>query len=279
MEATIQHIEKELTGLYPKTEVKAFTRLILEHVCGLSFTEQVLLRKQKLNERHKKAVYAVVDRLKNYEPVQYILGETEFFGLKLKVTPAVLIPRPETEELAHWIAETALPEKPAVIDMGTGSGCLALAIKKQFPQAQVSATDVSAEALKVARENAALNDLDVHFFQSDMLQWGKYAWDEYDVVVSNPPYVRESEKTAMFANVLKYEPESALFVPDANPLLFYREIASFAQTYLKKTGWLFFEINENLGEEMIQMLEHSGFTSVELKKDVFGKNRMARCRR
>jgi release factor glutamine methyltransferase len=279
MEATIQHIEKELTGLYPKTEVKAFTRLILEHVCGLSFTEQVMLRKQKLDERHKKAVYAVVERLKNDEPVQYILGETEFFGMKLKVKPAVLIPRPETEELAHWIAETVLPEKPAVIDMGTGSGCLALAIKKQFPQAQVSATDLSAEALEVARENAALNALNVHFFRSDMLHWGNYKWDDYDVVVSNPPYVRESEKTAMLANVLKYEPESALFVPDANPLLFYREIASFAQIHLKKNGWLFFEINENLGKEMVQMLENSGFTSVEVKKDVFGKNRMVRCRR
>jgi len=279
MEATIQHIEKELTGLYPKTEVRAFTRLLLEHVCGLSFTEQVLLRKQELHERHKKAVFDAVERLKNFEPVQYILGETEFFGLKLKVKPGVLIPRPETEELAHWITETALPEKPAVLDIGTGSGCIALALKKQFRQAQVSATDVSAEALEVARENAALNALDVHFFRSDMLQWEKLAWEKYDVVVSNPPYVRESEKAAMFVNVLKFEPKSALFVTDADPLLFYRKISLFAQTHLKKNGWLFFEINENLGEEMVQLLTKAGFCSIELKKDLFGKNRMIRCRR
>lgn len=278
MEATIQHIEKELTGLYPKTEVKAFVRLILEHVCGLSYTDQILLRKQKLDEQHKKAVSEVLERLKNYEPVQYILGETEFFGLKLKVKPAVLIPRPETEELAHWITETELPENAAALDIGTGSGCLALAIKKQFSQARVSATDVSEEALEVARENAALNDLDVHFFQRDMLQWKKYGWEKYDVVVSNPPYVRESEKPAMHANVLKYEPERALFVTDADPLLFYREISAFARAHLKKNGWLFFEINENLGEEMVQLLKKAGFGSIGLKKDVFDKNRMVRCR-
>jgi release factor glutamine methyltransferase len=277
MEATIQHIEKELTGLYPKTEVKAFVRIILEHVCGLSYTDQILLRKQKLDEQHKKAVSEVLERLKNYEPVQYILGETEFFGLKLKVKPAVLIPRPETEELAQWITETELPENAAALDIGTGSGCLALAIKKQFPQARVSATDVSEEALEVARENAALNDLDVQFFQRDMLQWKKYGWEKYDVVVSNPPYVRESEKPAMHANVLKYEPGKALFVTDADPLLFYREISTFARAHLKKNGWLFFEINENLGEEMVQLLKKAGFVSIELKKDLFGKNRMIRC--
>jgi len=279
MEATIQHIEKELTGLYPKTEVKAFVRLMLEHVCGLSYTEQVLHRKQKLDERHKKAVTEVVERLKNYEPLQYILGETEFFGLKLKVKPAVLIPRPETEELAHWITETEISQNSAILDIGTGSGCLALALKKQFPQAQVSATDVSFEALEVARENAAVNALDVHFFQSDILQWEKYRWKKYDVVVSNPPYVRESEKPSMPANVLKYEPERALFVTDADPLLFYREISTFALAHLKKNGRLFFEINENLGAEVLQLLKKAGFVSIELKKDLFGKNRMVRCQK
>lgn len=279
MEATIQYIEEELQGLYPKTEVKAFVRLILEHVCGFSYTQQALLRKQKLNDCYKKPVSEIVGRLKTYEPVQYILGETEFFELKLKVTPSVLIPRPETEELVQWICETKLPEKAAILDIGTGSGCIALALKKQLQKAEVSAVDVSARALKIARENAALNDLKVNFIHCNILNWGKYQWNKYDAIVSNPPYVRESEKTAMFPNVLKYEPESALFVNDTDPLLFYREIADFAQVGLNENGWLFFEINEKFGNETIHLLKQKKFQFIEIKKDLFGKDRMVRCRK
>lgn len=279
MEATIQYIEKELKGLYPEQEVKTFVRLILEHVCGFSYTQQVLLRKQNLNDRYKKTVSEITERLKAYEPVQYVLGETEFFGLKLRVTPSVLIPRPETEELVQWVCETKLPEKTAILDIGTGSGCIALALKRQLQQEQVSAVDVSAKALEIARKNAVLNDLEINFIHCDILNWKKFQWNKYDAIVSNPPYVRESEKAAMFPNVLKYEPEGALFVSDTDPLLFYREIADFAQIGLNEKGWLFFEINEKLGNETVHLLKQKKFQFIEIKKDLFGKDRMVRCRK
>ncbi|MBW6536233.1 MAG: peptide chain release factor N(5)-glutamine methyltransferase [Mariniphaga sp.] len=281
MKATIQYIQKELNGLYPETEVKAFTRLILEHVCGLDYTAQVLTRESELNAHCKRVISEIVTRLKQFEPIQYILGETEFFGLKLKVNPAVLIPRPETEELLHWISETRLQVQAGstVIDIGTGSGCIALGLKKLFPDPDVSAIDFFEETLETARQNAALNNLNVNFFQADILKWEDYEWEKFNLIVSNPPYVRDSEKAAMFPNVLKYEPEKALFVSDSNPLIFYRKIAEFAQKYLIENGWLFFEINENLGKETQHLLENAGFFTVEIKKDLFGKERMIRCRK
>jgi release factor glutamine methyltransferase len=279
MKATIQYIQKELDGLYPETEVKAFTRLILEHVCGLDYTAQVLMRESELNSSCKGLILEIVNRLKQFEPIQYILGETEFFGLKLKVNPAVLIPRPETEELLRWISETNVQPDSSVIDIGTGSGCMALGLKKLFPGANVSAIDYSEETLDTARGNATLNNLNINFFQADILKWENYRWKKFNLIVSNPPYVRESEKAAMFSNVLKYEPEKALSVSDSDPLIFYRRIAEFAQNYLKKNGCLFFEINENLGKETQHLLENAGFFTVEIKKDLFGKERMIRCRK
>ncbi len=279
MKATIQYIQKELNGLYPETEVKAFTRLILEHVCGLDYTAQVLMRESELNANCKRLISEIVKRLKEHEPIQYILGETEFFGLKLKVNPTVLIPRPETEELLNWISETSLQPGSFVIDIGTGSGCIALGLKKLIPESRVLAVDYSEETLATARENATINNLDVNFFQADILKWEDFEWENFDLVVSNPPYVRESEKAAMLPNVLKFEPGKALFVSDADPLLFYHRIAEFAQNYLGKNGWLFFEINENLGKETMQLLEKSGFREIGVKNDLFGKERMIRCRK
>lgn len=279
MEATIQYIEKELAGLYPKTEIKAFVRLILEHVFGLSYTDQVLQRRKKADEPLRKSVVEVVERLKAFEPIQYILGETEFFGMKLKVNPAVLIPRPETEELISWILEQRTEGNPAVLDVGTGSGCIALALKKSFKGAEVWAVDFSQQALQIAHENGRKNSLDVNFFQADILSWENYEWRNFSLIVSNPPYVRESEKGVMSDNVLKYEPETALFVPDSDPLLFYRRIAEFAQRHLEENGWLYFEINEAFGNETHRLLENAGFCSVETKHDLSGKARMIRCRK
>lgn len=279
MEATIQYIEKELAGLYPKTEIKAFVRLILEHVFGLSYTDQVLQRRKKADELLRKSVVEVVERLKAFEPIQYILGETEFFGMKLKVNPVVLIPRPETEELISWILEQRTEGNPTVLDVGTGSGCIALALKKSFKGAEVWAVDFSQQALQIARENGRKNSLDVNFFQADILSWENYEWRNFSLIVSNPPYVRESEKGVMSDNVLKYEPETALFVPDSDPLLFYRRIAEFAQRHLEENGWLYFEINEAFGNETHRLLENAGFCSVETKHDLSGKARMIRCRK
>lgn len=279
MEATIQYIEKELRGLYPQTEVRGFTRLILEHVCGLNYTQQVLRCNEIIDLSSKGKIEKIVQRLKIYEPIQYILGETEFFGLRLKVAPGVLIPRPETEELVYWIVDSVKQAVPSILDIGTGSGCIALALKNEMKNARVSAIDFSEQALEIARKNARKNQLKVEFIHADILIWQTYNWQQFDVIVSNPPYVREQEKKAMQPNVLEYEPEKALFVSDDKPLIFYREIARFAQKYLKDEGELFFEINENLGEETAELLQGENFSDVELKKDFHGKMRMLKCRK
>ena len=279
MEATIQYIEKELSGFYPASEVRSFIRLIFEHVCAMSYTDQVLRRNEIIDSISKKKIGKIVQRLKNYEPVQYVLGETEFFGLKLKVAPGVLIPRPETEELVQWIIELEKPARPSILDIGTGSGCIALALKNELNYAWVSACDFSEKALKIAEENARFNQLDVDFIMADILNWQNYKWDFYDAVVSNPPYVRIQDKAAMFPNVLEFEPEEALFVSNDNPLLFYREIGEFAQNCLKNGGDLFFEINENLGAETVNLMHSLNFCHIVLKKDINGKERMLKCRK
>ena len=279
MEPTIQYIEKELSGFYPVSEIRGFIRLIFEHVCGMNYTEQILRRSEELDPGSIKEIEKIVERLKKHEPVQYILSETEFLGLKLKVAPGVLIPRPETEELVQWIIDSTNHGSPSILDIGTGSGCIALALKNEMKNSRISAVDFSAKALEIAGENVRLNQLDVCFINADILNWGKYKWDSYDIIVSNPPYVRELEKEAMFANVLDYEPGEALFVSNDDPLVFYREIGKFAQTYLEKNGELYFEINENLGRETEKLMSDFNFRDVVLKKDLHGKERMLRCRK
>lgn len=279
MRSTIQYIENELAGLYPSTEISGFVRLILESVYQLSYTGQVLMKAEKLPEEGFERVQEIVARLKMYEPLQYILGETWFHDLRLNVAPGVLIPRPETEELVDRILQLTLDPAARILDIGTGSGAIALALKKGFPDAGMEAVDISEKALEIARENAKRHQLDVHFSQCDILKWKDHEWPQYDLIVSNPPYVRESEKKQMEANVLRYEPTTALFVDDADPLLFYRAIAAFAGEHLKKEGYLFFEINESLGSEMKQLLETAGFEQVQLWQDINGRNRMAGCQK
>jgi release factor glutamine methyltransferase len=277
MKMTDHYIEKELAGLYPDTEIKGLKRIILETVCGWGFTEQITKRDETIPEGGSSQIKAIVARLKNAEPIQYVLGETEFFGLKLKVNPAVLIPRPETLELVEWVLQSKLPDRCNILDIGTGSGCIALAIKKNIRDARVSAIDISEKALEIARLNADINNLGIEFFQADILHLRKIGGEKYDVIVSNPPYVRESEKAKMHNNVLCYEPGIALFVDDKDPLVFYNAIAIFAKENLTANGQLFFEINEKLGEEMSGLLSGLGFTEIEIRKDINGKNRMIRC--
>lgn len=279
MRATIQYIEKELAPHYPKSEVKGFEHLIFESVYGWSYTKQILKINEKLNLPELKKIKAIVSRLKKHEPIQYILGEIEFYELKLKVTPSVLIPRPETEELIHWIIETNTVNSPRVLDIGTGSGCIALAIRSQIKMSNILGVDISDEALKIAKKNAEQNKLEVGFFLADILNWQKYKWDTFDIIVSNPPYVRELEKQEMQPNVLEYEPSKALFVSDTDPIIFYREIADFAQKYLVPEGKLFFEINEFLTSDMCKLLEYKGFIDIEIRKDIHGKNRMLSCKK
>jgi release factor glutamine methyltransferase len=279
MKATIHYIEQELKDLYPKTEVNSFRKIIIEHVCGLDYTQQILMKDHEIGKIQQMEIARIVGRLKSFEPLQYILGETEFCELKLKLTPAVLIPRPETEELVQWISQTVQLANPEILDIGTGSGCIALALKKQFPEAKIHAADVSEPALEVARENALINNLEVMFLQGDILKWENLQWEKYHMIVSNPPYVRVSEKKLMHPNVLQYEPQGALYVSDDDPLLFYRRISDFACLHLLPGGWLFFEINEQLGDDLVLLVEKKGFSAIELRKDLFGKVRMVRCRR
>jgi release factor glutamine methyltransferase len=277
MKATIQFINSELHGLYPVSEIEGFTRIIFEAVCGWSFTEQVVKKNEKIQAGDLKKIQEIISRLKTFEPIQYILGETEFYGLRLIVNPSVLIPRPETEELVDWIVNRDLPRNSRILDIGTGSGCIALALKSALKDAKVTGTDISEGALETAHENAFKNKLDVRFYQSDILKDDNPNNEVYDVIVSNPPYIRESEKLQMLPNVLDYEPFNALFVPDNDPLVFYRAIAGFAKKYLAENGKLFFEINESLGFEMKNMLFDFGFCNVEIRKDINGKNRMICC--
>ncbi|MEN8116473.1 MAG: peptide chain release factor N(5)-glutamine methyltransferase [Bacteroidota bacterium] len=279
MQATIQYIKKELAGLYPESETHGFIRLILGAVCGLNYTDLILQKNKIIDDSKVAGIKNIVERLKSFEPIQYILGETEFCDLCLQVNPSVLIPRPETEELVDWIVKSEIKNSAAILDIGTGSGCIPLSIKRKLADAQVFGIDISEQAVQVATKNAALNNLDVEFFQADILNWKKNEWDKYDVIVSNPPYVRESEKKLMQPNVLDYEPETALFVSDTDPLIFYRTIAEFAHVNLTENGWLFFEINENMGREMRKLLQDSGFHSVDIKKDINGKDRMSVCRK
>ncbi len=279
MQLVIQYIEKNLNGLYPVEEIRAFARLVLEHVCGLNYTQFLICRDKRINTSEREQIRQIVERLKKFEPLQYILGETCFYGLRLKVNPSVLIPRPETEELVQWVLNTNRLISPTILDIGTGSGCIALALKKALPLSRVAGTDISDGALITARENATGNQLDVGFFKSNILKWESQEWEMFDLIVSNPPYVREQEKKDMLPNVLWHEPGTALFVPDSDPLIFYHKIGEFAMKYLKNDGCLFFEINENLGDEMEGLLSGLGFSGIRLNKDLRGKNRMLRCHR
>lgn len=232
-------------------------------------------------ERFKDAIL----RLKKHEPVQYIIGETEFYGLDFKVNKYTLIPRPETEELVEWIISEFRfsTEVINILDIGTGSGCIAISLAKNLPNAEVNALDVSSEALKIALQNAEFNEVRVDFYETDILKAKTLPTGvgqtsrKYDVIVSNPPYVRELEKNQMQPNVLEYEPETALFVKDEDPLLFYKAISHLAKVSLKPNGQLFFEINEQFGEELKAFLKEEGFQQIEVKQDIYGKDRMLKC--
>jgi release factor glutamine methyltransferase len=278
MQATIKFITEELNPLYPEKEVEGFIRLIMESACDLSFTQFALKQYRVLTEEEFKKIKKIVTRLKRFEPIQYILGEAEFYGLKFNVDPSVLIPRQETEELVDWVLKSEIKSGLKVLDIGTGSGCIAISIKKERPDLDVTAVDISEKALVVARENAQLNQAGIKFYLEDILNPVLIISEKYDVIVSNPPYIRESGKVVMSLNILDYEPESALFVPDSDPLKFYTSISDFAFKNLKPEGFLFFEINETLSSETTNLLEIN-FCNIELRKDINGKFRMIKAQK
>jgi release factor glutamine methyltransferase len=272
-----KQFQSALTTVYSIRETQVIATWVFEDVFG---KRNSLSNQSELTEEIKARLDFILSRLLHNEPVQYVLGETEFYGMKLKVNPSVLIPRPETEELVDWIVKDLKPHikpGPSVLDIGTGSGCIALGIKNAVPEARVVGIDISKEALESARKNGKLNRLAVHFEQLNILvpDLTKHT-NQYDIIVSNPPYVLEKERQQMEIRVTGFEPSLALFVPDSDPLLFYRHIVLFAKIHLLVGGRLYFEIHEKAGEDITGLLRQNGFIQIQLKKDMQNKNRMIR---
>ncbi len=269
---------KELENLYDEREIDSLCMITIAEIAGTSSAKIKAFPELELPDEHLETINEILTKLKTGEPIQYILGHTEFYGLPFKVNPSVLIPRPETEELVEWILSSAGIGHWAsgnILDIGTGSGCIAISLKKHLKEASISAIDISAEALKTAKENADLNGVAVDFNQADILN-PKFEIEhsKFEIIVSNPPYVTLQDKTQMHINVTDFEPHNALFVPENDPLIFYKAIADFASTHLEKGGLLFFEINENYGEQVVKLLYSKLFKNIELRKDMSGKDRM-----
>jgi release factor glutamine methyltransferase len=268
---------EDLQGLYDETEIKSFVNLCMEEFINLNTTQLLMSKEETVSESELLKFKFAINDLKDFKPIQYILGKAHFYGLDFKVNQDVLIPRPETEELVKWIIDDFKTQEQtfSLLDIGFGSGCISVALKKNLPQLSISAIDISENALKIAAINAADNKVHIDFSMLDILNqaiWHRLP--ETDIIVSNPPYICESEKGLMQANVLNFEPHSALFVTNNDSLLFYNTIADFAKDKLKKNGSLYFEINERFGEETITLLISKGFSNVELRKDMQGKDRM-----
>jgi release factor glutamine methyltransferase len=278
---TFKQLEKifkdELSGLYEANEALGLFHLTAEHVSGIRPATLMLQMSSVINSEEERSYQSILSSLKEGRPIQHIIGEAWFYGLKFKVNSAVLIPRPETEELVHWILESASRDQPMqFLDIGTGSGCIAVSLKKNLPQSKGYAMDISSAALEVAGENAAVNNVEIKLIPSDILVYKSN--EQFDLIVSNPPYITPGERGDMHQNVLDFEPEMALFVTADDPLIFYKCIADFALGHLNSSGYMFFEINEYLGKEMIAMLTAKAFTDIQLKKDMQGKDRMIRCK-
>jgi len=271
-----RYYKQQLADNYDEKEIDSFLYLLFEEYAGLSKAQILLNAEATISESELLKIHFAVKALMNNKPIQYIIGSSEFYGLQFKVNPDVLIPRPETEELVELvIKENAEKEKQSIIDIGTGSGCIAITLKKYLPDHEVCGIDFSANALNMAEGNAKSNNQGIQFRKMDFLNlrnWDKL--DTYDVIVSNPPYVRKSEMGQMHNNVLDYEPAMALFVEDENPLLFYGAIAKFAKDHLNRSGTVYCEINQYLGKETSALFFDAGFQSVDIVKDMNGNDRI-----
>jgi release factor glutamine methyltransferase len=281
MEDAVAYMKEALGEIYPKRELSSMIRLIMERVCHVPAYQLLAGIKREPSEIESKEIQDIVSRLKTAEPLQYIIGIADFYSLEFEVTPSVLIPRPETEELVDMILHEHADLEGGILDVGTGSGCIAITLSKHLPNANVTGIDISPEALSVARRNAERNEVNTAFRQADILSSEPtmpFLPTNFDLIVSNPPYVMEQEKATMEKNVLDYEPSLALFVPDADPLLFYKAIARFGRTHLNPGGQLYFEINPLRGNECAGMLHEAGYKDIQLLRDLSGKERFIKAR-
>lgn len=274
-----QQVLLQLKMLYDEREAVNITNWVMEHVTGKERIDRLLDKQQMMDGELVTKLKGILEELATHKPIQYVLGEAWFAGMKFYVNPHTLIPRPETEELVDWIKETIQHSTfhiQTIIDIGTGSGCIPIALKKKLPKLSVTSVDVSKDALEVAQKNAHALQAAIELQQIDFLN--EATWNQlpvFDMVVSNPPYIKQSEQASMAKHVLDFEPAIALFVPDEDPLIFYRKIAVFGNTHLAKGGSIFLEINEMLGKEVMQLFESAGYVA-ELKKDLQQKDRMLR---
>ena len=264
----INYFNRELDGYATKNEINSWAYIVIEHLFGYSKADYICNYNQKISKSNFHKIFDIVKELKTYKPIQYIIGETEFFQLKFKLNNSTLIPRPETEELVSWILKH---DFSSVLDIGTGSGCIAITIAK-LTNSNVDAMDICDKALKIAELNAKINSVNVNFILNDILNTEKIP--NYDVIVSNPPYVQKSDILKMNKNVTEFEPHRAIFVDDDNPIVFYRKIASLAIKSLNDGGYIFFEINELYHKEILNLLNKIGFVDITLKNDINDKPRM-----
>ena len=280
MKEIIKKIEQAITHIQDKTERHAVVRAVCCDILGLSTTAYLLKEETTLTTEQSILLANINNRLRQGEPLQYIEGKAPFYGMNFKVAPAVLIPRPETAELVDWTIKDNRTQTPCILDLGTGSGCIAISLNKQMPQATVEACDISHEALAIARENNEMNGTDVTFFHHDMLDLSTPLPHSYSVLVSNPPYIKQSEAADMEQHVTEWEPHTALFVPDDDALRFYRAIAEIGQTdTLLPGGHIYVEINQALGKETVELFESYGYKEVTLRKDIYGNDRMIKCKK
>lgn len=287
-------LTRELSEHYPIGEAKALIRTIQEVRFDLTPVDIYLGKDKHFSTLEREELENILERLKKREPIQYILGTTNFCEYTFKVNPSVLIPRPETEELVNWIYTDTPLQNPRILDIGTGSGCIAITLKKRIPGSQVIAFDISKEALKTARQNAENLQAEVTFCEADILEHlperqiissnkdydkntNPLFSEQWDIIVSNPPYICTKEAQEMDVQVLEHEPNTALFVPNTDPLLFYRAIGHYALTHLRPGGLLYFEINQAYGRETKELLEHLGLKQVEIRRDLYERERMIKC--
>lgn len=270
----------QLSNLYDVKEADAVALTTLKEVTAQSGAYLKAFPEFAISRDQQDKFKIILTQLATGKPLQYVLGYTDFYGLPFKVNPSVLIPRPETEELVEWVLQSELPKSAInILDIGTGSGCIAISLKKNLPQANVLAVDISASAIETARGNAKLNNVDIDFFEADILNpmiTNQHLSHTFNIIISNPPYVTPADKELMHTNVTDFEPHTALFVPQNDPLLFYKAIADVAAGKLTKGGLLFFEINEAYGDATLHMLSDKGFSETELRKDMSGRDRMVK---